>query len=132
MTGHQRAPKSREGAGSAAKSLFLKDSTSKSLRIKDQSEKIVLTHDSNRLGGRGVGWLRSKQSKIICNRSPLKKMDNKQNHRSPQRQQQPSPQTSSGMRDDTDHPGNDGRTDRRERKQNRANLACGDSEALRK
>src|SRR3981081_4054589 len=59
-------------------------------------------------------------------------MDNKQNHRSPQRHHQPSPQTSGGMRDDADHPGNDGRPDRREREQDRANFASSDSEALRK
>ena len=47
--------------------------------------------------------------------SPLKKMDDKQNHRRPERHQQSSSQSAGGMRDYADHPGNDGRTDRRER-----------------
>src|SRR5713226_9980569 len=64
--------------------------------------------------------------------SPLKKMNEKQNHRSPQRQQQPSPQTPSRMRDDADHPGNDRRPHRRQRKHDRSDAASGNAEALRK
>src|ERR1700687_3762003 len=82
-------------------------------------------------GGGGWGGFGVNRRNYL-NRSPLKKMDNKQNHRSPQRHHQPSPQTSGGMRDHANHPRNDGRPDRREREQDRANFASGDSDALRK
>src|SRR5258708_20223237 len=63
--------------------------------------------------------------------SPLKKMDDKQDHRSPQRQQQPDAQTPRGMRNHAYHPGNYSRSYRRQREQDRANAASANSEALR-
>jgi hypothetical protein len=84
--------------------------------------------------GRGPLRLRSGQVRATrspLNRSPLEKMDYKQNYGRSQRQQQSGAQASGGMGDHADHPRNDRRPDRRERKHDRANFASGYSEALR-
>ena len=59
-------------------------------------------------------------------------MDEKQDHRSCQRQQQSGAQTPRGMRDHAYHPGNNRRPYRRQRKHERAKGASGNAEALRK
>src|SRR5260370_17476028 len=64
--------------------------------------------------------------------SPLKKMDDKQDHRSPQRQQQPGAQTPRGMRNHAYHPGNYSRSYRRQREQDPAKSATPNPEALQK